>query len=98
MGSHQASATDRAAQPVRWPVRTVFLVGFALLSLGMVTTPNLRLDQRLPVLGCLAALGVVCFLWTRWQARLWPALERMLDEHTEAVDTLPDRHVGWWIA
>lgn len=93
-----APVPGAARPPVRWPVPAVLITGFAMLTLGMITTPKLTLPERLPVLGGLVLLALAVAAAAHFRSRWWPAVERVLDEHTEAVDQLPDRHLGWWIA
>jgi hypothetical protein len=83
--------------PIRWPLLTIFLTGFALLAAGMLTTPDVTLQPRLLLVAFLVLLLLGWIIAVRLRERWWPGLQSLLEDHTDALDTLPDRHIGWWI-
>jgi SAM-dependent methyltransferase len=97
MSSEGATPLQQRGRPVRWPLYAVFLSGFGLLALGLVAAPNFSLEERLPVLGGIALVAAAWAGAYRLRGRWWPAAHKLLEEHTDALDALPERRLGWWI-
>jgi hypothetical protein len=82
---------------VRWHVPAIFLVGLGLFSFGQMTAPAAGMWTRLTVLGVVTFLAAVWVLSVRRRDIWWPHLRKILEAHTDVLDGLPERQLGWWI-
>ena len=82
----------------RWPIPTIFLTGIVVFTFGIVRNWKGPRGARpiVPII-MLAAIGVWIAL-SRTRAKWWPWLAQKLEAHTDALDALPQRHIGLWIA
>jgi spermidine synthase len=96
--------------PVSWIIITVLLAGWTLFWWGSVWSYVLSITASAPPtisvsswqimvalvspLLVVAAGGILWFTRSRW----WPLVSTHLENHTVAIDALPDSHIGLWIA
>ena len=81
-----------------WPIPALFLVGLVVFTVGVEQNWGASASTRfVPPLVALLAIGGWMAL-SRTRAWWWPGLLRRLEQHTDAIDALPERHIGLWIA
>ncbi len=82
-------------------VGIVLLAGWALFTYGYLAQSYLHgglSAVSLAVLG-VAPLALGAIAISSWRRRpQTTGLRRWLEEHTDAVDAIPETHIGWWIA
>jgi hypothetical protein len=92
-----------------WYAPFVILFGWSAFSLGLLwqfqgryqplgDTPHVWVANGLILALCPAAIWALAALLWRTRPGWWPALERQLEAHTDAIDSIPARRVGAWIA
>jgi spermidine synthase len=82
----------------RWPIPALLFVGLVVFTLGVMANWHGSLLSRWRMLvPALAAIGGWIAL-SRTRSRWWPWLAQRLEEHTQALDNLPERRIGLWIA
>jgi spermidine synthase len=92
MNDVQATPARRQAG-ARWPLPVILLTGVVLFCYGQLTSPLLGLAERLGLVAVAAALLVgLSALWRVTRRRLRVRLE----EHTDALDALPERQLPGW--
>ena len=81
-----------------WPIPALFLVGLVVFTVGVEQNWGASASTRfVPPLVALLAIGGWMAL-SRTRAWWWPGLLRRLEQHTDAIDALPQRRIGLWIA
>lgn len=101
---------EEDGQPVPLMIIVVLLVGLALFCYGAmwsyvqgvksssrltvsISSAQMALTAVTPVLFAVL-FGILYFKRNKW----WPRISKHLENHTDTIDAIPDRHVGLWIA
>jgi SAM-dependent methyltransferase len=92
-----------------WYAPFVLLFGWSAFSLGLLwqfqsryqplaETPHVWVANGLILALCPAAIWALAVLLWRTRPGWWPAIERQLEAHTDAIDSIPAGRVWAWIA
>lgn len=79
------------------PISVIFICGSLLFCVGILREANLPFAYRIGgVFICtgLLLLGAAIFYKKDWW---WPWLHGLLEQHTDHIDALSERHAGWWV-
>ncbi|HJT76896.1 MAG TPA: hypothetical protein VJ739_06800 [Gemmataceae bacterium] len=98
MDASPAPVTHPSKSAARWPLPAILLVGLALVAAGIGMRTELPLATRLAVTSGVVLVAAVWLLAAWLRGRWLPPLLDLLEQHTDALDALPDRGIGWWIA
>jgi spermidine synthase len=87
--------TSRAKIP--WFLTIAVLAGASLFVLGILSDPKASSTMRgVVILGTVVVVLYAVWIW-KTQTRWWPRLRTILEQHTDALDSLGGKHIGWWI-
>jgi hypothetical protein len=88
---------NEAPPAVRWPIPLIFLVGFGLFLFGLLTSSDAVVAEKIGLSGAILLLGVAWFAAVRLKESWQPRLLAVLEEYSQSVEALPERHLAWWI-
>jgi hypothetical protein len=94
----QGTHAGQVRKTVRWPLWVILGTGLVLFVAGLVARPGIGHPARLAVVGGAALAVAVSLAAVRLRRRWLPRLLAACEEHTDALDSLPERRIGGWVA
>ena len=79
------------------PTSLIFFCGLILFYYGLLTETSLSILYRLVAASICVTLIILAIVAYINRSLWWPYLLGRLNQHTDHIDTLSDRHAGWWI-
>ena len=79
------------------PTSFIFFCGLILFCYGLLTENSFSILYRLVVASICFSLIILAGAAYISRSLWWPYLLGRLNQHTDHIDTLSERHAGWWI-
>jgi len=101
---------EEGGQPIPWVIVAVILVGATLFCYGAVwsyiqavessSAITISVSPWQVILALFSPLFLIMLFGILWFKRnkWWPLVSKHLENHTDAIDAIPDLRIGLWIA
>ncbi len=89
---------------ISWATLAIYVAGIAFFVIGYIWTASSysRINLSTSDILWLVITGgfLICAVSLVWKNRnrLWQQLGGILETHTDDIDSIPEKHLGWWIA
>jgi len=79
------------------PISLIFFFGILFLCFGLLRETNLPFAYRIRWVAICAGLLLLTVIIFLKKDFWWPWLHELLEQHTDHINALSERHAGWWI-